>query len=54
MKRSHQIIGALHDHRHLTTFWLTQTNRTLLLHSPYFAVAHVSFYNFISPITPSI
>ena len=54
MKRSHQIIGTLHYHRQLTTFWLTQTNRTLLLNSPHFAVAHISSYNFTQPTTRSI
>jgi hypothetical protein len=29
MKRSHQIVGALHYHRKLTTFWLAQSHRTL-------------------------
>jgi hypothetical protein len=47
MKRSHQIISALHYHRQLTTFWLSQTQPTLLLNSPHFAVAHISSYNFI-------
>jgi hypothetical protein len=46
MKRSHQIIGALHYHRQLTPFWLTQSHRTLP-NSAYLAVAHISSYRFI-------